>query len=127
MTWPTGNVTSPATPPTQPLVDVVSNGNARFKIDRRCFWIDTCNSSPAWVDATLALFDTTPVSLDKNPPLLDTALASINTILNIVNATSVRGSDTISKLITLPRPSRPSPTICTTSANLNRLVFLTGL
>ncbi|PLW04984.1 hypothetical protein PCANC_27644, partial [Puccinia coronata f. sp. avenae] len=99
----------------------VEQGNSRLKIDWRCFWIDACNSSPAWVDATLALFDTTPVSLDKNPPSLDTELASIDTISTIVDATSVRGSDAISKLITLPRPSRPSPTICTTSANLNRL------
>ncbi|PLW35356.1 hypothetical protein PCASD_15513 [Puccinia coronata f. sp. avenae] len=88
MTWPTGDVTSPATPPTQPLADVVLNRNSRLKIDWRCFWIDACNSSPAWVDATLALFDTTPVSLDKNPPSLDTELASIDTISTIVDATS---------------------------------------
>ncbi|PLW25052.1 hypothetical protein PCASD_22531 [Puccinia coronata f. sp. avenae] len=106
MTWPTGDVTSPATPPTQPLVDVVSNGNARLKIDRRCFWIDTCNSSPAWVDATLALFDTTPVFVDTNPLLVDAFLAIVGAILAVVDEISVRGSDVISKLITLQRPFR---------------------
>ncbi|PLW32510.1 hypothetical protein PCASD_14651 [Puccinia coronata f. sp. avenae] len=81
MTWPTGDVTSPATPPTQPL-------NARLKIDRRCFWIETCNSSPAWVDATLALFDTTPVFVDTNPLLVDAFLAIVGAISAVVDEIS---------------------------------------
>jgi hypothetical protein len=57
----------------------------------------------------LALFDTTPVFVDTNPLLVDAFLAIVGAILAVVDEISVRGSDVISKLITLQRPFRCFP------------------
>ncbi|PLW37367.1 hypothetical protein PCANC_19644 [Puccinia coronata f. sp. avenae] len=106
MTWHPGDVTSTATPPTQPLADVVLTGVCTDATAPRLNISSDRDTSPAWLDATSALVDKTPVFVDTNPLLVDAFLAIVDAISAVVNAILVRGSDVISKLITLQRPLR---------------------
>ncbi|PLW05826.1 hypothetical protein PCANC_18595 [Puccinia coronata f. sp. avenae] len=116
VTLPPGGVTSPATPPTQPLVNVVSTGvwtgttaprlnisserlyighhrrNGRLKIMLRRYWIGTCEISPVWHDATLDRVDTTSLLHDGNPRLVDATTVFL---------------DAITALLMQPRPREP--------------------
>ncbi|PLW35753.1 hypothetical protein PCASD_20635 [Puccinia coronata f. sp. avenae] len=104
VTSPPGGVTSPATPPTQPLADVVLTGvwtgttaprlnisserlyighhqrNGRLKIMLRRYWISTCKISPVWHDATLDRVDTTSLLHNGNPRLVDATTVFLDAI-----------------------------------------------
>ncbi|PLW37050.1 hypothetical protein PCANC_16290 [Puccinia coronata f. sp. avenae] len=110
---------NPATPPTQPLVDVASTRvqtdtkaprlnispdrlcishhrhNGRLNITSHPLWIGSREISSVWPDATLALVNTTPGLLDANTLLVDIILVFVDAIPAVVDAISVKGPDAI--------------------------------
>ncbi|PLW38669.1 hypothetical protein PCANC_16034 [Puccinia coronata f. sp. avenae] len=69
--------------------------DGRLKIDLCRCWIGTCDTSPAWLNATSALVNTKPLLLDANTHLVNTISVFVDAIPAIVDAISVRAPDAI--------------------------------
>jgi hypothetical protein len=74
-----------------------------------------------WLDATLALVNTTQVLLDTNPVLVDIVLVIVDAIPAILDAISVRGSDAI---LFIAPDAIPFPAIMVSDPSLPAIFFL---